>query len=70
WLVAALADQPFSQLALAFAPGGIDVMTALAFSLHLDSVFVAAHQLVRFAMIVLLVPLFARTMPRAAGAGG
>ncbi|MCL4186875.1 MAG: AbrB family transcriptional regulator [Rhodobacteraceae bacterium] len=60
----AVSGRPFSELAMAFAPGGIDVMAALAFALNLDSVFVAGHQLVRFAMIVLLVPVVTAAMLR------
>ena len=60
WLIAAVTGQAFSQVALAFAPGGIDVMTAMAFALSLDSAFVAAHQLVRFLVIAIYAPVFAR----------
>jgi uncharacterized membrane protein AbrB (regulator of aidB expression) len=35
-------------------------MTTLAIALHLDSAFVAAHQLVRFVLIAFTVPLVAR----------
>jgi membrane AbrB-like protein len=41
----------FAELTLAFSPGAIDVTAVLAFSLGLDSVFVAAHQLFRFCLI-------------------
>lgn len=61
-----LTDQPTSQMILAFAPGGIDVMTIMAFALHLDAAFVAAHQLARFLMIAVYAPLL---MKRGAGKG-
>ena len=57
WSPAWLTDQPVSQMILAFAPGGIDVMTIMAFALHLDAAFVAAHQLARFLMIAVYAPL-------------
>lgn len=60
WLAAAVTGQTFGQLALAFAPGGMDVMTTMAFALSLDSAFVAAHQLARFFVIALYAPVFAR----------
>lgn len=47
---------PFGQALLAFAPGGLEVMTLLAFMLDLDPAFVAAHQIVRFTGMVLLLP--------------
>ena len=55
-----LTGLPISQLILAFAPGGIDVMTIMAFALHLDAAFVAAHQLVRFLMIAIYAPLLSK----------
>lgn len=47
---------PFGQVLLAFAPGGLEAMTLLAFLLDLDPAFVAAHQLVRYIGMVLILP--------------
>ncbi len=44
-------------LILAFAPGGFAEMALIAFALGIDVTFVVAHQLVRFAFIVTVVPL-------------
>jgi uncharacterized protein len=66
WLMSATLGQPFGQLALAYAPGGIDVMTAMSVALSLDSAFVAAHQLARFLVIMIYAPLLGR---RFAGKG-
>lgn len=55
--VARLMGLPFGQLLLAYAPGGLEVMTLLAFMLDLDPAFVAAHQLARYIGMVLLLPL-------------
>lgn len=57
FLAARLTGQPLSQMILAFAPGGIDVMTIMAFALNLDPAFVAAHQLARFLVITVYAPL-------------
>ncbi len=57
WLGAVLLDLPFGQLLLAYAPGGLEVMTLMAFMLDLDPAFVAAHQIVRFTGMALLLPL-------------
>ena len=56
-LISALVDIPFGQALLAYAPGGLEVMTMLAFMLDLDPAFVAAHQIARFTGMVLLLPL-------------
>lgn len=47
---------PFGQALLAYAPGGLEVMTLLAFMLDLDPAFVAAHQLTRYMVMVLVLP--------------
>lgn len=62
--VASFAGVPFGQVVLAFAPGGVDAMTALALALHMDSAFVAAHQLVRFIVIAAFAPFVARWILR------
>lgn len=56
WLAASLIDIPFGQALLAYAPGGLEVMTLLAFMLDLDPAFVATHQIARFTSMVLLLP--------------
>lgn len=67
WLTTLVVGLPFSQLLLAFAPGGIDVMTTMAFALNLDSAFVAAHQLARFLAITIYTPI---VVARMRGGGG
>ncbi|MBO6509372.1 MAG: AbrB family transcriptional regulator [Roseibium sp.] len=56
-LASSLVGIPFGQALLAYAPGGLEVMTMLAFMLDLDPAFVAAHQIARFTGMVLLLPL-------------
>jgi len=51
---------PFGQVLLAFAPGGLEAMTLLAFLLNLDPAFVAAHQLARYIAMVVLIPAITR----------
>lgn len=68
--ISSLVDIPFGQALLAYAPGGLEVMTLLAFMLDLDPAFVAAHQIARFTGMVLLLPLitglvFGRVKPEA-----
>lgn len=60
---------PAAQLIVAFAPGGIEAMTILAFVLGLDPAFVGAHQLARFLGLSLLLPLVARLYLRRAPKG-
>jgi membrane AbrB-like protein len=51
---------PLGQLVVAFAPGGMEAMTILAFVLGLDPAFVATHQLARFLGLSLMLPLIAK----------
>ncbi|MGQ9369270.1 AbrB family transcriptional regulator [Azospirillum sp. ST 5-10] len=55
-LGSALLGLPFGQLWLAYAPGGVEAMTIVAFALGLDVAFVATHHVVRFAGLGLLTP--------------
>ena len=66
WLTYLAVGLPFAQVLLAFAPGGIDVMTTVAFAMNLDSAFVAAHQLGRFIFITIYTPL---VLARMGGSG-
>jgi uncharacterized protein len=51
-----VAGLPFALTLLAFAPGGLEAMTIMAFALNLDPAYVAAHQIARYIGLVLLMP--------------
>ncbi|SON58313.1 membrane protein AbrB duplication [Hartmannibacter diazotrophicus] len=53
-------DLPLGQALVAFAPGGLEAMVILAFSLGLDPAFVATHQLARFSVMMFVLPVVAR----------
>ena len=46
----------FSDTVVAFAPGAMDAMLALALTLHIDPVFVGAHHLSRFVVVTIATP--------------
>ncbi len=46
----------FSDIVVAFAPGAMDAMLALALTLHIDPVFVGAHHLSRFVFVTIATP--------------
>lgn len=60
WLAAWLVNVSFAEALIAFAPGGLEAMTLMAFALRLDPLFVGAHHLARFFIISLALPLVAR----------
>ncbi len=57
-----LAGVPIQDTTMAFAPGAMDVMMAVALTLHLDPIFVGAHHLFRFVGVALAIPLVVRTV--------
>jgi membrane AbrB-like protein len=46
----------FADIVVAFAPGAMDAMLALALTLHIDPVFVGAHHLSRFVFVTIATP--------------
>jgi membrane AbrB-like protein len=57
-----LAGVPIQDTTMAFAPGAMDVMMAVALTLQLDPIFVGAHHLFRFVAVALIMPLVVRTV--------
>src|SRR4051812_36526975 len=51
-------DLPYGQLWLAYAPGGVEAMTIMAFALGFDPAFVGGHHVIRIIMINLFIPLW------------
>jgi uncharacterized protein len=51
---------PFGQLWLAYAPGGVEAMAAMALALRLDPAFVGAHHVLRILGLNLASPLWLR----------
>ena len=52
----------FADILVAFAPGAMDAMLALALTLHIDPVFVGAHHLARVFTVTLALPLIVRAL--------
>lgn len=46
----------FSDIVVAFAPGAMDAMMALALTMHIDPIFVGAHHLSRFVFVTIATP--------------
>lgn len=51
---------PFGQLWLAYAPGGVEAMAAMALALKLDPAFVGAHHVLRILGLNLINPIWLR----------
>ena len=59
-LMSSALDLPFGQVWIAYSPGGIEAMAALALALHYDPAYIAAHHLSRIVAITLLMPWITR----------
>lgn len=57
-------DIPWLQALLAYAPGGMEVMIAIAINQQVDPVFVASHQMLRMLAMSLLLPLLLSRLDR------
>ena len=60
----AISDIPLTHMLVAFAPGGLEAMTIMAFALNLDTAYVGSMQIVRYIGISLLLPLAAKWLDR------
>ena len=64
-IIAFATNVRLSDVVVAFAPGAMDAMLALALTLHIDPIFVGAHHLSRFVFVTIATPgivhLFGRT---------
>ena len=61
-VTANLVGLPLGQVWVAFAPGGLEVMAAMALAFDFDPAFVAFHHLVRIIGLALFLPLVVRKL--------
>jgi uncharacterized protein len=55
-IIALTTNVHVSDVVVAFAPGAMDAMLALALTLHIDPIFVGAHHLSRFIFVTIATP--------------
>ena len=55
-IIALTTQVRFSDIVVAFSPGAMDAMLALALTLHIDPIFVGAHHLSRFVFVTIATP--------------
>jgi uncharacterized protein len=55
-IIALTTNVRLSDVLVAFAPGAMDAMLALALTLHIDPIFVGAHHLSRFVFVTITIP--------------
>ena len=60
FICAEFLNLPFGQVWVAFAPGGLEAMAAMALSLDFDPAYVATHHIFRMLFLILLLPLLLR----------
>jgi membrane AbrB-like protein len=59
-LTSVLLSIPFGKVFVAYAPGAIEAMAAMALSLGYDPTFVAGHHLYRLGLLFILIPVLLR----------
>ncbi|MEJ2057776.1 MAG: AbrB family transcriptional regulator [Desulfofustis sp.] len=64
--VSVLLEIPFGQVFVAFAPGGVEAMAAIALALGYDPAYVATHHLFRLLLLFLIVPCCVKIVARMA----
>jgi membrane AbrB-like protein len=57
---------PFAEIWLAFAPGGVEAMTVMAYALNLDPSYVSAHHVIRLVALIMLSPIWTASLTRLA----
>jgi membrane AbrB-like protein len=57
---APITGMPLASVMVAFAPGGVETMSAMALLVGADPAYVAAHHVLRLFMLTALIPLFLR----------
>ena len=55
-MIALTTQVRLADIIVAFAPGAMDAMLALALTLHIDPIFVGAHHLSRFVFVTIATP--------------
>lgn len=58
WVASGITGLPLGQVLIAFAPGGVETMSAMAVLMHADPAYVAAHHVLRLFALTALIPLF------------
>jgi membrane AbrB-like protein len=55
-VIALTTNVRLADILVAYAPGAMDAMLALALTLHIDPIFVGAHHLSRFVFVTIAIP--------------
>lgn len=66
-IVAPFVAVPPANIVIGFAPGAQDTMMVLALALHMDPVFVAAHQIARYLIVSFAIPIMAGRIQKRTG---
>ena len=64
FVAATVLSIPFNQVFVAFAPGGVEAMAAMALSLNYDPAFVAVHHLYRILFLILLITIVMKVVQK------
>ena len=60
WLVSWLTCVPLNAVLIAFSPGGLETMAAMAVMMHVDATYVGSHHVLRLLFLSVFMPLVVR----------
>ena len=69
-VAASILSMSYGQVFVAFAPGGVEAMAAMALALDYDPAFVAVHHLYRIVLLIFTLPLFLKIIKRLGHSNG
>lgn len=56
WLISRVTGVPLNAVMIAYAPGGLETMAAMAVMMHADTAYVGSHHVIRLLFLSVLMP--------------
>jgi len=57
WFIASVTGVPLNAVMIAYSPGGLETMAAMAVMMHADTAYVGSHHVIRLLFLSVLMPL-------------
>ena len=57
WMISNITGVPLNAVMIAYSPGGLETMAAMAVMMHADTAYVGSHHVLRLLFLSVLMPL-------------
>jgi membrane AbrB-like protein len=57
WMISGVTGVPLNAVMIAYSPGGLETMAAMAVMMHADTAYVGSHHVIRLLFLSVLMPL-------------